>query len=317
MRKWHVIACLLVLGLLGVLPTTVAAQSHYYGWSRITNDMLGVVFGPDEGMCVDVPRGSKTVGTVVITYRCHDDKNQKFRLLDQAFASRIAVYEGADQRCLNYGPRDGFNVVFIDNCANAPRWQVDLVHINPVGVPDVCLAVSPVFGFLTVSQCLARDAEAFGHNWGVSMLARLGGARTLRSVANLNACVDVRGGSTSPGASVLHYTCHGGANQFIQVHRVDWLKGNMVMLSVYQGGQQLCLANTTNNNLDAVEAVPCNPSQVNLIWESAVDIGNSGIGAQTTFVNAETRRCMTAYTGKSKWVGTQPCNGQNNQKWRL
>lgn len=313
MCKWLVLA---FLSIIGFCAMPAATAQPYFGWSRITNDVLGAVAGPDEGVCIDVPHGSKAAGTAVLMHRCHDGANQRFRLKDLSHGStRIAVYEGADERCLDFGPRDGFIQVFIEHCANAPRWVVDVLNIQPEGDPYTCLGVAPVFGTLVVSPCVFRDTEKFGHNWGVSQLQRLGNPRPLSSVANLRSCMDVKGGAKSPGASIIHYACGGGANQWFQFHRIDWLESNVAMISVYQGGEQLCMANVTHDRLDAVEAAPCNPSQVNMVWKSVGPIGDGGL--QTTFVNAETKRCLTAYADKSQWVGTQPCNGQDNQQWRL
>lgn len=311
MNKWMSCAVLLVVGLFAHAPE-VAAQA-YHGWTRITNAASTAFHGPAGGQCIDVPRASKTVRTLVAMHACHDGANQRFRLKDNAHAaSRIAVYEGADERCLAYGAtQEGFATVYIERCDLAPAWRITATSIRPVANPNACLAIEPVYGFLTADHCKNRDWNWFGTNWGVSQLQRIGGPRPLISDGNAR-CIAVAGGSTSPGASLVHEACGGAARQWFQFYRPEGVPADMVMVGVYSGAQQLCLANVLHKKIDAAEAVACDAADPHQLFGTVLP--RSNVPTPTTLVNWETRRCLDAYG--NGYVGTQPCRAVRNQAWR-
>lgn len=319
MRKWLLLVCLLLAGVGHVPDASAQATIPYLGWSRITNGAMGPVLGPDVGMCVDVPRSAKTVGTVLTLFPCHQGQaaNQLYKLEDGVHAAtRISVFTGADQRCLGYRTgADGTTRVVIDLCATAPQWRIDKARIHPVALADACMAAHPVDRFLTVGPCEGRDGERFGSNWGLSQLQQLGEPRQLRSAAGgFTTCVDVEGASRAPGTSLIHYTCGGGDNQWLRAHRVDWVAGEAVMLSVYSAGETLCLVNLTHARVDAVEAAPCDLGWSAFYWRTNVPLGAGTV--QARFQNWLTGRCLTAYQDKSRSVGSQPCDDKLDKQWR-
>lgn len=313
-RKGLIVACVLSAGLLVHVRSAEAQEPgpDYFGPSRLVNADWTGRKESRAGQCVDVFENSKAVGTHAVMFDCHNRPNQQFSLLDESYDStRIAVYEGGNQRCLNYG-RDTEAVVFIDRCDRAPYWRVEEARISPVNDPDACLAVHPDFEDVVARRCVYNDLTFFGSNWYTSQMWHLGGPRTIVNVGNSN-CVDVKRGSKQPGSSMVTYQCTGAEWQSFQFLRNRYMPSRAVLISVYQDGQRLCLANSSQWKFDALDAVVCNPVDTRQWFETQQPF--EGAGMTTTLVSMHTGRCMDAYA--NGYVGMWQCHGRANQKWRL
>lgn len=294
---------------IGLAHAGTADAQHYFGWTRLVNAAWTAQKGPPGGQCIDVPHESKQVGTVVSMHECHNGENQRFRLLDGDFQnSRIAVYSGASERCLDVAPEGGKLIIGL--CANAQSWRTG----PTLAATDLqyCVRIEDN-GALGVASCgdpFHPDARmVFGSNWHMSTLGSpYGKVHALLNERRFD-CLDVKGASTSPGASMLHYGCNGGANQRFSVRGIT----GEIYLTVYDNEQMLCLSNAPDpGNPERTEAVPCNRWDRRQAWQVQTGIYPAG---GYRLVNAETGRCLDAYADAS-WVGSWPsCHAGDTQAW--
>lgn len=297
---------LMAIGLGHALP---AHAQHDYGWTRLVNAAWTEEKGPASGQCIDVPRESKQVGTPLSMHGCHNGENQRFRLMDGNFDnSRIAVYSGANERCIGFDPATG--VVNITHCATAPRWRTGPTIATPDG--KSCLRVQSSGDIALVVSCnpLAPDPKTiFGSNWHMSTLGTPYG--NIVAVVNEQSfnCIDVRGESTAPGSSLIHYWCTGNDNQTIQVRGT----AEQVYFTVYADGQMLCLSNVADGgNPRSTQAVPCNRWDPRQAWNLRTgSFPSPGFRLR----NAKTGRCLDAFVHSGDVGSWETCHDNRNQAW--
>ena len=308
LKRWMSLG-LLAIGVGHVLPASAQVQPHYFGKTRLVNAEWTAQKGPTGGQCIDVPYGTKAIGTVLQMFRCHDDPatNQAFVLKDGAFEnSRIAVYDGNDERCLGFEDEGG--KVNITQCASAPRWT--MTDRGQIATPDrqYCIRI-PDSGYLELTASCnpggSPDARTvFGSEWQLSTLERAKGRYVLANLEYAD-CLDVRGASMAPGASLMRHDCHFGENQTFELLANS---ANQLFFTVYANGRKLCIANVRGGGGDWSQAVPCNQWDPRAAW--GILPGQPGFHV---FVNAATGRCLDAY--KRDPVGAWECHGGLNQQW--
>lgn len=308
MLKTFLFAGLVALGLGHALPASAQAQPPYFGQTRLVNADWTARRGPTGGQCIDVPYGTKAIGTVVQMFRCHDDlaMNQAFNLKDRAFQdTRIAVYDGNDERCLGFEDEGG--KVNIADCASAPRWT--MTDKGQIATADLAYCIRiPDNGFLELDDCNPGGTPdvrtIFGSEWQMSMLALHDDASVLFTMAH-NACLDVRNGSKAPGASLMYYECRYTDNQSFQLLATP---DNKLFISVYDNGRRLCVSQVPGGGGDWAQAVVCNRWDDRQAWR--VESTKWGY----FFRNVASDRCLDAYM-TSNDTGTWPCHRKLNQEW--
>jgi alpha-galactosidase len=140
---------------------------------------------------------------------------------------------------------------------------------------------------------------------GVAVFRVSGGSQIPNTTTRLrgagaNRCVDVDNFSTAPGATVLIWDCHTGANQLW----TTWAGGEIRVF----GDKCLDAFNQGTANGTRVVTWPCN-GQANQKWT---------LNADGSISNIHSGLCLDA-EGAATANGTRlvlwTCNGQNNQKW--
>jgi alpha-L-fucosidase len=118
-------------------------------------------------------------------------------------------------------------------------------------------------------------------------------------------CLDVSGGSTTPGSQVQIWDCNGAANQ-------GWTHTSGNQLTVFSGSSQLCLDAYGQGTTSGTKVVTwsCN-GQANQQWR---------VNSDGTITGVQSGLCLDV-TGAGTANGTPvelwSCNGQSNQQWRL
>lgn len=305
LHRW-MLAALVAIGLCPV-PRAEAQAPTEPGWTRLVNAAWSEVKGTRLGQCIAVPYSTKAPGTVVEMQACGNGENQFFQLLDGNFAnSRIAVYRGADQRCLGYEPEGG--KINITDCGGAPRWRststgeiatTDLrscVRVPDDGRPELVDNCAPFF---------PEPRTAFGSNWHIETLGHPLGHAVVLVNDQFGDCIDVATGARSPGVFTIHYACHGRPNQAFQLRGTK----HEVFLTVFTGGEMLCVSDVSGGSLDYLLVVPCDRTDRRQAWEpSLLD------GGPSRLVNVLTRRCLDGFLD-SQGVGALGCTGGRNQGW--
>jgi hypothetical protein len=118
-------------------------------------------------------------------------------------------------------------------------------------------------------------------------------------------CLDVSGASTTPGAQVHIWDCHGGANQ-------SWTRTASGQLTVYSGASTLCLDAYGQATAPGTRVVvwTCN-GQSNQQWQ---------LNPNGTITGVHSGLCLdvtNAGTANGTLVRLWTCTGQSSQKWAL
>ncbi|MFF3906805.1 arabinofuranosidase catalytic domain-containing protein [Streptomyces sp. NPDC001848] len=118
-------------------------------------------------------------------------------------------------------------------------------------------------------------------------------------------CLEVPGGSTTPGTQTQIRDCSGGANQ-------TWSQTASHELSVYSGSSRLCLDASNQGTSPGTKVItwPCN-GQTNQQWN---------LNAGGTITSAQSGLCLDvtgAATANGSPVELWTCNGGSNQQWSL
>ncbi|WP_037568812.1 glycoside hydrolase family 27 protein [Phaeacidiphilus oryzae] len=118
-------------------------------------------------------------------------------------------------------------------------------------------------------------------------------------------CLDVPGGSATPGTQVDVWDCNGGSNQI-------WTRTSSGQLTVDLAGSRLCLDAYDNQTAPGtkVETWTCN-GQTNQQWS---------VNADGTVTGVQSGLCLDvtgASTADGAGVELWTCNGQTNQQWSL
>ena len=311
LKRWMCIG-LLAMGLGHALPAAAQEPSYYVGQTRLVNADWTARKGPTGGQCIDVPYGTKALGTVLQMHPCNSalTPNQAFRLKDRELVnSRISVYAGSEERCIGFEDEGG--KVNLTDCAKAPRWT--LRETGQIATADLrsCIRI-PDSGVLEViDNCNPGDARTiFGSEWQMSTLVHDAGPFVLASVQYaVEGCLDIRGGSMAPGASTMWYGCHFGQNQAFNFLST---KTGKLFLTVYRDGYMLCITNVPGGGGDWTQAVPCNPWDEKQEWRKTFPA--SGGALSFLLVNVASGRCLDAYK-PHRHVGAWFCHGGLNQQW--
>ncbi|MFD8214381.1 arabinofuranosidase catalytic domain-containing protein [Streptomyces sp. NPDC059697] len=132
-----------------------------------------------------------------------------------------------------------------------------------------------------------------------------GGTATALHAVGAGRCLEVPGGSTTPGTQTQIRDCSGAANQ-------TWSKTASNQLTVYSGSSQLCLDASNKGTSPGTKAITwtCN-GQTNQQWN---------VNANGTITSAQSGLCLDV-TGAATVNGTPvelwTCNGGSNQHWSL
>lgn len=136
------------------------------------------------------------------------------------------------------------------------------------------------------------------------------GTSLLKNGTTSNNCLDVTYGTTSPGAPIIAYPCHGRVNQ-------QWTRTpdgpSTGVITVYSGSQKMCLdtdqhgtGNGTRVIVSTCTGTPTSPS-TSQEWIFYTD---------GTIRQKQTGRCLDKDVNSDK-VQLWDCWGGDNQKWRI
>ncbi|HET6704964.1 RICIN domain-containing protein [Amycolatopsis sp.] len=161
------------------------------------------------------------------------------------------------------------------------------------------------------NNVLTGNVQVSGTNWPaearqVIAAAGTGGTGPAASpVRALGKCLDVSGASTTPGAQVQIWDCHGGTNQ-------AWARTTAGELTVYSGDSTRCLDASGQGTTPGTRIVTWNCNgQANQRWQA---------NANGTITGVQSGLCLDV-TGSATTNGTliqlATCTGANNQKWTL
>ncbi|WP_439381166.1 RICIN domain-containing protein [Amycolatopsis lexingtonensis] len=161
------------------------------------------------------------------------------------------------------------------------------------------------------NNVLSGNVQVSGTNWPsgaqqVIAAAGPGGTGPAASpvrAAGAGKCLDVSGASTTPGAQVQIWDCHGGANQ-------SWTRTTAGELTVYSGDTTRCLDASGQGTTPGTKVVTwtCNGG-ANQRWQ---------VTSAGTITGVQSGLCLDV-TGSGTANGTAvrlwTCTGQANQKW--
>jgi endo-1,4-beta-xylanase len=194
------------------------------------------------------------------------------------------------------------NCLAVTRCVGVSQWGIDDGHSwIPGTFPGYGAATmydsnyQPKPAYTASINALGGSSSGGGGGSGTGELHAVGAGK----------CLDVPGGSTTPGTQLQIQDCNGGSGQV-------WTQTSGNQLTVYSGGSTMCLdaygRQTTPGT--KVEIWSCNGG-TNQQWQ---------VNSDGTITGVQSGLCLDvtgASTANGALVELWTCNGGSNQRWTL
>jgi hypothetical protein len=131
-------------------------------------------------------------------------------------------------------------------------------------------------------------------------------------------CIDVQYSSTSNGATIYQWTCHGHPNQQWQTVP-DWLTDGYSLIVARHSGKCMDVAGASTSNGAKVHQWTCH-NGANQQWDVHFPSVGSPVPPNRRYIirNRHSGKCLEpAYSGKGAPLRQWTCNGSLKQLWTI